>query len=68
MENAASIQEKTAVMPDYDFREAGEDGSGIGTSIAGLTGSVVTFILAGIAVLVISLVKRKQKGRAASAQ
>jgi cobalt/nickel transport system permease protein len=66
MESAAAIQEKTAFMPDYDFKEAGEEGSGAGTSIAGVAGSVFTFILAGIAVFVISLIKRKQKGKAAA--
>jgi cobalt/nickel transport system permease protein len=64
MEGAVSIQEKTAIMPDYDFREAGAEGSKLGTSISALLGGAFTFILAGLTALIISLVKRKQKGAA----
>jgi cobalt/nickel transport system permease protein len=60
MEGTAAIQEKTAFMPDYDFKGA-EKGTVIGTTIAGLAGGVITFVLAGISVLIISIVKRKQK-------
>jgi cobalt/nickel transport system permease protein len=63
MEGVAAIQEKTAFMPDYDFKEAGEEGSGIGTTVAGVSGGAITFILAGLSVLIISLVKRKQKNK-----
>ena len=59
MEGAASIQEKTAFMPDYDFRGAGEE-SGPGTAVAGIAGGAFTFILAGITVFIISLVKKKK--------
>jgi len=62
-EGAAAIQEKTAFMPDYDYK--GAESSGTGTTLAGIAGSVITFVLAGITVLIISLVKRKQKNRAA---
>jgi len=71
MEGAAAIQGKTAFMPDYDFRSAGEEGgyaqhSGvIGTSLAGIAGGAITFTLVGLAVLLISIFKRKQKNRAA---
>jgi cobalt/nickel transport system permease protein len=65
MEGAAAIQEKTAFMPDYDFKGA-EEGTVIGTTVAGLAGGVITFMLAGISVLIISFVKRKQKGNIAA--
>jgi cobalt/nickel transport system permease protein len=65
MESAAAIQDKTAIMPDYDFKNAGENGSGIGTSLAGIAGGAFTFILAGLSVFIISLVKRRQKSSAA---
>ena len=67
IESAASIQEKVAVMPGYDFRDAGEESVGPGTSLAGIAGGALTFILAGIAVLIISLVKKRQKDRSAVA-
>jgi cobalt/nickel transport system permease protein len=60
-EGAASIQERLAFMPDYNFLNAGEESSRIGTTVAGITGSVITFIFAGISVFIISLVKKKQK-------
>ena len=63
MEGAAAIQEKTAFMPDYNFNNSEED-SPVGTSFAGIAGGALTFILAGISVLIISLVKRKQKNKA----
>jgi cobalt/nickel transport system permease protein len=65
MESAAAIQEKTAFMPDYDFKESGE--RGIGTAAAGIAGGVFTFFLAGISVFTISFIKRKQKNKAAAA-
>jgi cobalt/nickel transport system permease protein len=61
MEGAATIQEKTAFMPDYDFKSAEEEGTVIGTTVAGIAGGLITFLLAGISVLIISFVKRKQK-------
>ncbi|MDR0293226.1 MAG: energy-coupling factor ABC transporter permease [Oscillospiraceae bacterium] len=59
---AASLQEATALMPDYDFKDAGEDGSGIGTTVAGMVGGVLTFVLAGAAAFGISTFKKKRKG------
>ena len=64
-EGAALIQEKTVFMPDYNFTE--EEGFAMGTSAAGIAGSVITFLFAGIAALIISLVKKKQKGSADTA-
>jgi cobalt/nickel transport system permease protein len=64
MEGAAAIQEKTAFMPDYNFKSA-EEGTVLGTTIAGLAGGVITFMLAGISVLIISFIKKKQKANIA---
>ena len=57
---AASIQGKTAFMPDYNFSNAGEEGSAAGTTLAGILGGVFTFLLAGISALIISVVKKKR--------
>ena len=60
-EQAASIQEKTAFMPDYDFAKPANGGIS-GTTVAGLIGGGLTFVLAGATGFVISHVKkRKQK-------
>ena len=66
LEKMASIQDKIAFMPDYVFANTSDRGSGkeevwIGTTVAGLTGGALTFMLAGLSVLIISLVKRKHK-------
>jgi len=67
MEGSAAAQEATAFMPDYDFIDAGEDGSDAGTTVAGIVGGAITFALAGAAALVISRVKKKRKSGVASA-
>jgi cobalt/nickel transport system permease protein len=60
LERAASIQEKTAFLPDYNIPNAGEEGAAAGTTLAGILGGVLTFLLAGITALTISIVKKKQ--------
>jgi len=60
LERAASIQEKTAFLPDYNFSDAGEEGSAAGTTLSGILGGVFTFLLAGFSVLIISIVKKKR--------
>jgi len=57
---AASIQEKTAFLPDYNFPDAGEEGTAAGTTLSGILGGIFTFLLAGISVLIISIVKKKR--------
>jgi cobalt/nickel transport system permease protein len=54
---AAGIQNQTAVLPDYDF----PDGKGSGTSLSGLVGGVLTFVLAGGAGLMILLIKKRKE-------
>ena len=47
----ASLQEKTAVMPDYDFKSS--EGAGTGTSVAGILGAGLTlFLTIGFAVFI----------------
>ncbi len=60
----ATAQESTAFMPDYDYASAPEDGSSSGTTVAGIIGSAMTFVLAGAAGLVISRVKKRKKAKA----
>ena len=57
---AASFQERTAFMPDYDYAAAEEDGSASGTTVAGVAGSVMTLALAGAAGFIISKFKKKR--------
>jgi len=61
LERAASIQEKTAFLPDYNFPGAGEESLAAGTTLSGILGSVFTFLLAGISVLIISVVKKNSE-------
>jgi len=63
VETAALIQEKIAFMPNYNF--AGSEGSGLGTTVAGILGSVITFVIAGFCVLSVSFFKRRGKAVAA---
>ena len=57
-EKAADIQEKTALMPGY---EAPVDNASAATSLAGVAGSVMTFVLAGAAGGAILAVKKRKK-------
>ena len=57
-EKAADIQEKTALMPDY---EAPVDNASASTSLAGVAGSAMTFVLAGAAGGAILAVKKRKK-------
>lgn len=61
MQSAASVQEATALMPDYDFKNSGETDSTAGTTVAGIAGGIVTFLIAGAIALVISYSKKMRK-------
>ena len=61
-DGAASIRQAVAFMPDYDFKDAGEEDSGIGTAVAGIVGGVITFAAAGAAAIGISVFKKRRKG------
>jgi len=60
LEGVASIQGKTAFLPDYNFSDAGEEGTAAGTTLSGILGGMFTFLLAGISVLIISVIKKKR--------
>jgi cobalt/nickel transport system permease protein len=61
IEGAAQVQDAVAFMPDYDFKDAGDSGSGIGTTVAGIIGGAFTFLLAGITAFIISAVKKTKR-------
>ena len=65
-----TIQEKTALLPDYNFKvtddlSISENDStwpavNMGTSVSGLIGGVMTFALAGLIGLIINLIKKRE--------
>jgi cobalt/nickel transport system permease protein len=65
---AADAVEKTAFMPDYNFKAGDEgDGGALGTSAAGIAGSLVTVLLAaGIGFVIYLCRKAGQKRHAAA--
>jgi len=59
---AAALQEGTAFMPDYNFKGADEDNAPvIGTSVAGILGSVIVFVIAGGAGFAITAIRKKKQ-------
>ena len=58
LEEAAQIQEQTAVLPDYAAPVENDSASG---SLAGVAGVVITFVLAGAVGGAITAVKRRKK-------
>ena len=58
-EQAATLQEKTAFMPNYDFAKPANGGIS-GTTVAGLIGGVLTFLLAGATGFLISHFKKRK--------
>ena len=58
-DGAAGVQEGTAFLPDYAF--ASDPENTVGTSVSGIVGAAVTFIMAGASGLVITRVKKKHK-------
>lgn len=58
---SSSIQKITSFMPNYNYNAANENSSLNGTSVAGLIGSGLTFLLAGSIGLIISKAKKKKK-------
>lgn len=65
-ESAAKVQEATAILPDYDFASSGGDGSPLGTTLAGVAGGTITFLLAGATGWAISRAKRSRSGKSAA--
>ncbi len=67
-ETLSEIQGSTAIMPDYGFRttedaeETQSEGAvNVGTSVAGITGGVLTLVFTAIIGFVLFLIKRKRK-------
>jgi cobalt/nickel transport system permease protein len=58
-EAAGGVVESTAFMPDYGFAGDGE-GSALGTSTAGIAGSIITVVLAGGIGCIIHAVRKKR--------
>jgi cobalt/nickel transport system permease protein len=61
IEGTVRLQDTVAFMPDYDFKDTIKKGSSNGTSVAGIAGGVLTFLLAAAAAFVISAFKKKRK-------
>ncbi len=58
-DNMASLQDKTAFMPDYDYTSE-SDSIVPGTSLAGLIGGGLTFLLAGVTGVILSWFKKRK--------
>ena len=57
---AQSVQDKTSILPDYDFADGTSDNSHVsGTSVSGIVGAAMTCVLAGAAGGIIVLLKRR---------
>jgi cobalt/nickel transport system permease protein len=61
VEKTAQAQSAIAVMPDYNFKGALESTSWVGTSVAGIVGAALTFLLVAVFALAVYSGKRKQK-------
>jgi len=66
-EQAARIQQSTAFLPDYTYASTDGEDPAMGTTIAGLVGISLTFVLSGATALAISAIKKKKKDRKADA-
>jgi cobalt/nickel transport system permease protein len=62
---AAEVVEKTAIMPDYGFKDGSESNETAGTAIAGIVGSIITVIIAGGLGFIIHLKRRNLSQKAA---
>lgn len=59
-EEISPLQDSIAVMPDYVFKGTGEEDIN-STPVAGIVGGLISFVLACILALVITVIKRKRK-------
>ena len=57
---AGQAQEATALMPDYNFKSAGDSAPAAGTSTAGIVGGALTLVLVGAAGVILSAVKKRR--------
>ena len=58
-DNSAQLQQKTAILPDYGFKNT--EGSNLGTSVSGIIGGGITFALASAIGFSINAYKKKKK-------
>lgn len=66
-EKAGQMQEKTAVMPDYSFKNQNEKSdSNLGTATAGIFGGIITFALTASTGAVIAFFKKRKRNKHAS--
>ena len=65
-ERSSNFQEKTSLLPDYDFREDGTAKGYNGTSFSGLVGSGIIFLISGFIGWLISrnrkMTRQKEQG------
>jgi cobalt/nickel transport system permease protein len=73
---ASDIQKSTAIMPNYNFRKDGEDGTtsdssaetpAAGTASAGILGGAILIFAAAAAGFIISVVKKRKKASGSEA-
>ncbi|MDR0488351.1 MAG: energy-coupling factor ABC transporter permease [Propionibacteriaceae bacterium] len=57
-EGAAEAQEKTSILPDYGF--GADPDNSLGTTVAGLVGAGITFLVAAATGIIISRVKKRR--------
>ncbi|MCL2142093.1 MAG: energy-coupling factor ABC transporter permease [Methanimicrococcus sp.] len=63
-DTAANIINWTAIMPDYRFKSDNGDGSALGTSTAGIVGSVLTLALAALIGYAVYYAAKRKKSAA----
>ncbi|MDR0491165.1 MAG: energy-coupling factor ABC transporter permease [Oscillospiraceae bacterium] len=61
-EKAANAQESAAILPDYSFPSDPDNAAG--TSVSGIIGASITFVLAGATGLVVSKMTKRKKAKA----
>ena len=65
-DKAADLQNATAILPDYAYVSSGDDGSASGVTVAGVSGTIMTFALAGIAGYCIKSIRKRKSDPAVS--
>jgi cobalt/nickel transport system permease protein len=56
-----TVQDTTAIFPDYEPKQTGENGIGAGTGTAGVIGGLITLALVSIAGGFIALLKKLRR-------
>ena len=58
---AAALQKFTAVLPDYDYTSSEDKNIFKGTTVSGIFGSIMTFLLVGLVGIAITRIKKGKK-------